>query len=81
MEHDPRADAILAAARIAIEVDEGNALSALKFDWSEFYEIGTDESGMWWAIPGDGRTGVAGCGPDALLAAIREDYAARPVST
>jgi hypothetical protein len=38
-----------------------------------------DGAGWWWALRGDGLKAVSGDGPDALLAAICENYAARPV--
>ena len=81
LEHDPRGSTDPPAACIAIEADEGNALGALRFDWGGAYELGTDGNGngIWWARRRDGRTRVTGWGPDGLLTAIREDYAACPV--
>ena len=79
LEHDPRGSTDPPAASVAIDVDESNALDALRVDWGAVYELGTDGNGIWWARRRDGRARVNGWGPDGILAAIREDYAARPV--
>jgi hypothetical protein len=81
LEHDPRGSTDPPTARIEVNVDEGNALGAIELDWGGAYELGTDGNGngIWWARRRDGRTRVTGWGPDGLLTAIREDYAACPV--
>jgi hypothetical protein len=81
LEHDPRGSTNPPAASVAIDVDESNALAALRLDWAAAYDLGTDGNGngIWWARRRDGLTRVTGWITTGLLAAIREDYAARPV--
>jgi hypothetical protein len=58
---------------------QGDTLGALRLEWGHAYVIDVDGTGRWLALRIDGLPGVTGSGPGELLAAITEDYAARPV--
>jgi hypothetical protein len=56
----------------------GQALEALRFGWGDAYEISCD--GGWQARRRDGLgDDITAPDPDALWAAICEDYALKPV--
>jgi hypothetical protein len=65
--------------RAPFAVDKDRALNALRRRWGRAHQMDVDGAGWWWALRGDGLKAVSGDGPDALLAAICENYAARPV--
>lgn len=59
---------------------EGDAqLDALRWHWGDAYDIGCDD-GVWWFRRRDGLGGgETASGPDALRAAIIDNYIHRPV--
>ena len=61
--------------RGVFDVDEDRALEALRLAWGDAYDVGF-EHGAWVATSRDtgGRT-FAGDTPDALIAAMRADWA------
>jgi hypothetical protein len=58
---------------------QADALGALRLEWGHAYVIDVDSTGRWLALRKDGLPAVTGRGPGQLLAAITEDYAAKPV--
>lgn len=66
-------------AAVTTAVDE-TALARLRYGWGEAYRIGWDATRGWWANRRDGLGGdITAEDPGKLDAAIRADYALRPV--
>ena len=59
-------------------IDRGSELDSLRFHWGAAYEIGY-RLGQYRAVRRDDGSVVRADSADELLAAIREDYAVRPV--
>jgi len=63
------------------DLDEKAVTAALAAEFGSAYETpGRDGRGLWWAFRRDGSAALSGATPDELVAAIRADLAANPVS-
>ena len=62
------------------ELDTERALEALRWMWSEVYEIWVDQHiGTWCARRRDGGGVIEGDGPDGLRVEVLEDWLLRPM--